>query len=45
MNVLVLIEFMVFMMNVKEDIISNYGRLLLIVLIVFQLLLLLMKKF
>jgi hypothetical protein len=36
MNAQVLIEFMVFTMNVKEDIISNCGKHLLIVLIVFQ---------
>ena len=34
MNVLQLIEYMDFMMNVKEDIILNFGNFLLIVLIV-----------
>jgi hypothetical protein len=39
MNVLQLIEFMVFMMNVKKDIQLNYGKLSQIVLIVYLLLL------
>jgi len=45
MNVLALIEFMDFMMNVKEDIQLNYGKLSLIVLIAYQYQLLLMKKY
>ena len=45
MNVRQLTEYMVFMMNVRDVIILNYGKLLQIVSIVYQLLLLLMKKF
>jgi hypothetical protein len=45
MNVHQLIVFMDFMMNVNDDIILNYGKHLQIVLIVFLLLQLLMKKF
>jgi len=44
MNVLQLIEFMDFMMNVNDATILNYGKPLLIVLIVYLLQLLLMKK-
>jgi hypothetical protein len=44
MNVLRLIEFMDFMMNVNVDIILNYGKHLPIVLIVYQLRLLSMKR-
>jgi hypothetical protein len=36
MNVQQLIEFMVFLMNVKEDIMLKYGNYLLNVLIVYQ---------
>lgn len=44
MNVLQSIVFMGFMMNANEDIILNFGKLLLTVLIVYLLLLLLMKN-
>ncbi len=36
MNVPQLIEYMDFMMNVKEDIVLNYGKIFVIVLIVYQ---------
>jgi hypothetical protein len=45
MNVHQSIVYMDFMMNANDDIILNYGKHLLIVLIVFLLLQLLMKKF
>ena len=45
MNLLSQIEFMDFMMNVKEDIMLEYGDPLQIYLIGYQLLQLLMKKF
>lgn len=45
MNVIQSIEYMVFLKNVKEDIMSNYGKNLQIVSIAFQYQLLLKIKF